>query len=257
MKSLFAYVLLTGGLCFLLISPSFGTSQTSQPTIQFNREVIQDVIKATLPLDAPAHVYISDFPRLLNQPRASIPNNLLNSSRYNIKSLKLKNGIEILNITTKLPVKFNRGIYIIKNNIIIGYALSGELQLFLEKKPKFLNDIDLFPVNNLIFKKYIQTPRFGHLDLYEKKIGNYVEQYALYEDPSGKNSSEDFNSKTLLLDAFYPQELKKYLEKPLSRAIARHMRFYERWWVFYTQKIEPPLDSLDMSDDIGPEMDDE
>lgn len=257
MKSLFSYSILAGSFYFFLNLPSFGLVQTPKPTIQFNREVVQDVIKATIPLDAPPHVYASYFPRLLNQPRTSIPRNLFDLKRYYIKSLKLKNGIEILNITTKAPLIFYRGIYIIKNNLIIGYAFSDELPLFTQKKPKFLNDIKSIPLNQNLFLRNIQFPRFGCLELYEKKIGNYVEQYALYESPSGDNNLGEFNNKVLLLDAFYPQDLEKILEKPLGRAISRHVSVQEGLWFFYTQKIEPPMDSLDMPDDIGPEMDDE
>ena len=257
MKPLFAFALFIGSHFFLFISPSYSSFLTPQPSIQFNREVIQDVVKPNLPANTSPQVYVSEFPRLLNQPRSSIPNDLLKPNRYHVKSLKLKNKVEILNITTKSVGKFSRGIYIIKSNQIIGYALSGEVPLFAERNPLFLSKINGFPQNSLMFKHQLQSPRFGRLELYEKQINNYVEQYVVYIDPSVENNQGDLHGKTLLLDAFYPQELKKYLEKPLARAIARHMRFYERWWVFYTQKIEPPLDSLDMSDDIGPEMDDE
>ena len=148
MKPLFAFASFIGSHFFLFISPSYSSFLTPQPSIQFNREVIQDVVKPNLPANTSPQVYVSEFPRLLNQPRSSIPNDLLKPNRYHVKSLK--------NYLDKIPRRI-AWILLSRNRVPI------ELSLQFEKK------ITLFPTSKTSLD-YLKKLYKAHPDLKKELV---------------------------------------------------------------------------------------
>lgn len=233
----------------LLFSSS---SQLIQPSIIFDRQIVQDALVEQLSLweavnEMPPLPFVqkAELQRCLGYAESSVPRDYVAFGNVKVKELNLNKynnkKCKAINITLNKP--FARSIYISCDGQIIGYGLAEEMSLYLSKDPEILREIKKIPEKQDMLNEHIQLPSVGRLELREQERNGFVEQYAVYHSPEG--------DAIFLLDAFYPKQYQERLKRPLGKAISR---FVEGWEIYYSNSTNRNIDqSLD--GEIESEMD--
>lgn len=258
MKYLLFCAVALGSLGF---SSHTALSQRETPLVDYDRKVIfNDSPAQPSPLrppyiyePPPPFVYQSPYKRLLGQTEQSISQILFNRKNYEVFISEPSNKSKLINFTSK-DTLFDRGIYIVKQGRIIGYAFAEQLALFQQKNPPFLADISQIPIVPNFFSYYAKTPKYGRLEFRQKDHGDYLEQYIFYFAPDTQYGSG--GNPELLLDSFFPKSEQKRLEKPIGRALARFVRAYDQYYTqfFGKPKLSPNDLDFDPQQKIDPEM---
>lgn len=184
---------------------------------------------------------ISSYENLINDNSTYLLYKEANIPVYEYKEKSVNNQISFLILTFNMEIEFDTSrsnlpqptaVYIIQDNLCIGYILIDTMEVFKPNNFPLYQAIKSSPKQNKPLKNKLTIPSDKQINFYTvQRSDDYIEQYGLMhvDKDSEKLRIESLSNHSIAMLSFYPQHLESAVIEEIVPVLNHNLEKYASW----------------------------